>query len=983
MLNESLQFKVPGYQIIRNDRSRHGGGIATLIKNNLKFVELNFPFFEIPQNLQIHAIKIDDLSLVHVYCPPNENLSENLLNELFLNLTSPFIICGDMNGQNPIWGSGIKNRNGQNIENFLLNNDCVIINDKSPTRITPPNTNKSAPDVTISSPEIALMLEWSVLLDPGNSDHFPIEIRYNNISSFSEHPANRNPLKRYNLKSANWESFNTAIIEIMDTNEPESIKTFQEMIIKATNGTIKEKQNNKDKNKFKLFWWDDNLQEDIKKRQLAFRKYLDFPSLENYILAKQYQAIAKRNIRCKKKEAFSQFCSNLNHKSSGEMWRDVKKFKSGCNVPLITKATKSCGEEILNDLCPPIIPAEDCLTIVENPTQFPDIMLNELLLTIQSKNKDTSPGLDGISYSMIKHLPLRAKIKLLQLFNNLLNYGQIPPELKTTIIIPICKPGKSPDLSSSYRPIALSSCIIKILETIIASRLEIIYEKKFSNNDLQFGFRKGKSTFDAIAYLTSSIYISFARKEAIIVVFLDIKSAYDNVNPYNLIKILMNDEIPNELINILKSLLLERNLMVLDPYLHELIGPKQTNKGLPQGSPLSPILFNLFVKDIAQKIESRGIKIIKYADDTAIISTASNFQTALTNMKNTLLKTEDYFRSKNLELSPGKSAAIHFHPTKKWINLPQLQIYESNIPWLEQVKYLGVIFQKNLKWNAQIHNMSNKAIQGLNIIKSLSRTWWGAHPKTLLLIYKSMVRSHLDYGSIFIGKCPKTLLYKLDKVQYAAIRSALGLMKSTPVNILLTESGELPLKHRRSFLALKFISKSVCFNNNPIINKIRSLSYWKQLIFNNNSPAIIDCWEKFDILDKIKRDNHLPCFTFSLPIIYSTISYNDSKLEKTCPNNSIPFNSIISKKYPNYHLIFTDASKINQSTGIGIYSYLEISHSERIPNYFSICSAELIAIQRAIELIASKKLLNSLIISDSKSALEKYVVKIRKYTMRN
>ncbi|KAK9892526.1 hypothetical protein WA026_020511 [Henosepilachna vigintioctopunctata] len=108
------------------------------------------------------------------------------------------------------------------------------------------------------------------------------QIIRNDRSRHGEHPANQNPLKRYNLKTANWESFDSAIIEIMDTNEPESIKTFQEMIIKATNGTIKEKQNNKYKNKFKLFWWDENLQEDIKKRQLSFRKYLDFPSLKNY-----------------------------------------------------------------------------------------------------------------------------------------------------------------------------------------------------------------------------------------------------------------------------------------------------------------------------------------------------------------------------------------------------------------------------------------------------------------------------------------------------------------------------------------------------------------------------------------------------------------------------------------------------------------------------------------------------------------------------
>lgn len=163
-----------------------------------------------------------------------------------------------------------------------------------------------------------------------------------------------------------------------------------------------------------------------------------------------------------------------------------------------------------------------------------------------------------------------------------------------------------------------------------------------------------------------------------------------------------------------------------------------------------------------------------------------------------LAQLEEWSLKEGLTLSPEKSTALCCHKTKNWINLPHLHLFNRNIPWSEKTKYLGFTIQRNLKWIDHIDDSCAKAFKGINVIRSLTRTWWGSHPSTLLILYKSIVRSHLDYGSIFYARCSKNVLRKLDVVQYAALRSALGYMKSTPTNIILSASGESPLYHRRN-----------------------------------------------------------------------------------------------------------------------------------------------------------------------------------------
>lgn len=969
-LNEFWNFKVPGFHIYRQDRVSRAGGIASLIKTNISFTVINLDSVEAPDMVQFHGINLTsmNLTIINIYSPPHVTLPTSFWNMLLSKISQPFLICGDLNAQNPSWGSGMLNLNGKIVAEFLLSNDICLLNDGSPTRVTAPGKNLSAPDLALSSSDLRINSKWRVISDPGNSDHLPILISLNPFQHSLPTSRIRFSTREYNLSQADWCKYQETIANGIQSRTPNTLKEFCDLIKEAADSSIPKKKPPKPTT-YRKSWWNVELSEAVKKRSEAFKMYLRNPTTEQYLHAKNIQAAVKNKIRNAKRESFRAFCENLSTRNGAKLWSDIAKFQHGCKPPATRVSSTTCGQKIIDRLCPPQNTSNIQTNIPEvyRPLPFPPITLDELILCINSK-KESCPGKDGISYGMLKSLPIQAKELMTQIFNNLFENPYIPLSLKDTVVVPICKPNKSPDDPLSYRPIALTSCILKILESLLATRLERIYQQSTDNRELQFGFRKGKSVNDALAYLVASMYSAFSRNEVVIIVFLDIKQAYDSVRFDLLENTLRSMKVPLPIIQLLRSLTVHTNIFLVDPSSGELIGPKQSNIGLLQGSPKNPTLFNCFVGDLQNCIDIPGVTVLKYADDSTIISTGASFKVAFEKMTKALKCVERWANTKSLQLSPEKSSALCCNRSNAISNIPSLNMFQQSIPWTKTVKYLGVTIHQSLDWSQHIHNMCSKSLQGINVMRALCRTWWGSHPSTQLLLYKATVRPFLDYGAIFYGKCQKALLNKLDRVQYSALRTAMGYMKSTPIPVIMMESNELPLKYRRLYLATKFVTKLHRISNDPVLNKILSLKNWTSA---GNPPPIIESFSLINNSESFYSSYQLPCFSHDLTVHSSFIPYINFGLSKDSPDNSLPFTTRCSKDFPDHIMVFTDASKTPTLTGIGIYSPVGISMSQKIPDHFSICSAELIAILEATREIKRKNLKRCLIISDSMSALEK------------
>ena len=144
-----------------------------------------------------------------------------------------------------------------------------------------------------------------------------------------------------------------------------------------------------------------------------------------------------------------------------------------------------------------------------------------------------------------------------------------------------------------------------------------------------------------------------------------------------------------------------------------------------------------------------------------------------------------------------------------------LTLYGSPIPVVQEYKYLGLIFDKKLSFIPHIKYLKAKCLKSLNILKVLSQTTWGADRTTLLQLYRSLIRSKLDYGSIVYGSARKSYSAMLDPIHHKGLRLALGAFRTSPTASLYVEADEPSLNTRREKLSLQYAIRIAENNSNP------------------------------------------------------------------------------------------------------------------------------------------------------------------------
>ena len=241
---------------------------------------------------------------------------------------------------------------------------------------------------------------------------------------------------------------------------------------------------------------------------------------------------------------------------------------------------------------------------------------NELESALQSLKPKQAPGPDGVTNELLMHLDAEAKKKLLQIYSASWKHGIVPQEWKKAILIPIHKPGKPKNSPSSYRPISLTSCLCKLLERILNSRLMWFMEKERKFNDEQAGFCPCRSTEDQVTYLTQLIEEGFQAKKQTVVVWVDLEKAFDRVWTKGLLLKLLKTNITHKMYNWIKQYIHNRKAKVsLKGKYSRTASFKQ---GVPQGGVLSPSLFLIFLNDLISTT-SPNVKAVQYADDLALI----------------------------------------------------------------------------------------------------------------------------------------------------------------------------------------------------------------------------------------------------------------------------------------------------------------------------------------------------------------------------
>lgn len=977
------------YHYIHNDGQIASGGTSILVKSDTPHSSV-----DLTTNLQAKAIKVSlskSITICSIYVPPQTDLDQNDLENLILQLPRPFILMGDFNGHNQLWGCSDLNDKGKIIEDFITENDLCLFNENKPTYLHPAYGSYSAIDLSICHPSLYLDFEWSVCDDLHGSDHFPIIVK-------EIEDSNDIPLPRWNFKKANWEKFKSLCENRLHTedflNESDPIMSFSESLLNISKECIPKSTTIPKKNRP---WFNEDCKEAIKNRKSSLKKFNRQPTSDNLNITRIMRAKARRTIKIAKRTSWQKYVSKINSRTPmKKIWNMLRKIngknKKSAYTHIKTNDTSYETKKDIADILGKTFQhnsSSDHYNILfqnlkarqeENILNFESenkenynlpFSLDELSDSLQSAN-DSAAGSDDIHYQILKHLPDSSLGCLLDIFNYIWKKGSFPKCWSEAVIIPIPKPNKDHTDPTNYRPIALTSCVCKTMERMINKRLVWYLEANNLISRYQTGFRKNRSTNDQLVRLETFIRNGFIRKQHVVAIFFDLEKAYDTTWKYGIMKDLHQMGLRGHLTDFISNFLSNRAFKVrVGSTLSDTYNQEQ---GVPQGSILSPTLFNIKINNITKCLDN-DVNCSLYVDDFLICYRSKDMENIEKKLQESLNKIEKWATENGFKFSKTKTQCVHFCQQRNLHHDPSLKIYNAQIPVCQEAKFLGVIFDRKLTFIPHIKALKLKCLNALNVLKVISSTNWGGDKSTLLNLYRSLIRSKLDYGSIIYGSARKSYLKSLDTIHHQGLRLALGAFRTSPIESLYAEACEPSLYVRREKLSLQYLTKLAADPRNPAYVDVFYPLY-KQFYQNRPNaikpfglrmePVIKEAGINIHNVAKLSPPKTEP-WTLKPPKV--VLELNQSKKSETDPlvfkNKFLEIKS----RFHDHMSFYTDGSKQDDKVACSATNRYE-AFNVRLPDKCSIFSAEATAINLALISIRDTDYDKFIIFSDSLSVLK-------------
>lgn len=593
--------------------------------------------------------------------------------------------------------------------------------------------------------------------------------------------------------------------------------------------------------------------------------------------------------------------------------------------------------------------------MLESSLEINTAITHDELKAAISRTHNSAPGADELCYEMFKHMPDSSLAVIRELLNLSWCSGSLPTTWRYAIIVPVPKPGKDPSLPASYRPIALTSNLCKIMERIVTNRLNYYLERNELLTHIQSGFRKGRSCIDQHVRLETEAQKALCNQEYMLCVFLDIEKAYDMIWRNGLLFKLWKLGIRGNMFKWIWSFLSERTIQVR--ICQERSGVHMTENGTPQGSVISPVLFNIMINDIFEDLPL-NINAAQFADDGSFWRRFGNFQFVIESIQNCLSKVSTWCSKWGFKISKSKSVAMMITRRKVPHDI-SLSLGHHKLEMVSVFKFLGVYFDQRLTWSHHITHLYNTCNKIINLLKCISKTKWGADKSTMLLLYKALILSRLDYGCQVYMSAAKCHLNKLDRIQSKALRICTGAYCTTPTSALQVECSEMPLHLRRQQVSLKYFLKMKTKNKHHAVTEIVNdcveyvMCDWThgKLPFGLNIQRLAD---QHGIYNCNPVDPSAPPATPPWVLLKPGLNSELNLIvNKRMDQNIIKVitQDFLSENYSNFTHIYTDASKEpsnNRTAGAFWIPNLSIAEVFRFPDYLSVFAPELLSILQAL-----------------------------------
>jgi hypothetical protein len=812
--------------LVRNDRLTRGGGVAIAINKRLRYKIIKIKSTRDYELLIVEVFNnLERVTILNAYTHPKSKTNFNFIKQAKELSNNKFIAVGDFNATHQSWYCNKNNKRGVNLEKVLFENKMIVANSNSGT--CKKGEQNVIDLVCVAESSIQKIENISVDKDFTVSDHWPVIFEY----KFSQ------DLVKYT--KTNWNGFvndlsnKFAAFSNISIDSAERIEECSTLVPNMVINSLKRntKSIEKKPGSFKL---PSDVQKMIKAKKKLQREFsYSHSSLIKTEINRLNNKIKKRTKKLNEGN-WNELCSFLAESNPSEtvFWKTVKGIESGNTSadfdPLPTtknpiEKLKKFSEFYENTFQNNNPAKKKNLTRLfgykdnSDPKFSQPITVAEIQSALSQTKATISTGLDQISNKILKMFPITALEYLSKIYNSSLNSLYIPTCWKVAKIKVLKKKDNNLDDPSSYRPISLLNTLSRLLEKIINIRLMSWAESTKAIHNNQSGFRKYRSTQDNIFRIIESCKKGLQKNEKAGIVLFDIEKAFDKAPHRGILEALHKLRCPNLLGLWLSVFLKERKFVV--ELNDKLSCEKNIKAGVPQGSPLSPLLFSLFINGIGKILDSFDINFGLFADDLTIWSIHKNLNTIQLHLQKAANAISNFFTKIGLKINASKCQYSIFEKSKASTRLNlTLTVNTNQIGYDPNPKILGIYFDPNLNFKFHFTDLKKQINSKINLLRILSYKSNAVASNKLLTIYKSLILSKIQYSMLPFSVTSKKIKSELQTLQNKCLKIILELPQTTSTELIHSHLRISSIYKRITNLTCDYLAKSK--QNNQTIRTI-------------------------------------------------------------------------------------------------------------------------------------------------------------------
>ena len=413
-------------------------------------------------------------------------------------------------------------------------------------------------------------------------------------------------------------------------------------------------------------------------------------------------------------------------------------------------------------------------------------------------------------------------LSLLQLFNESWMRGEMPRIWKNADIIAIPKHGGSSKIEK-MRPISLLSVVGKLMDKLVARRLSDRGEREGWFPSWQGGFRPGRGVCDQLVAFSHTVTDAWRCRQKCITAFLDASKAYDRVHRMGLIKKLINLGLRGRMLRWIMDFISERFGRVRIDGEHSRY--REYRYGLPQGSCLSPILFNVFFSDMfPAEISDPNIRVGVYADDICVTVVGETTEQVARKLSEQLELVERWGRKNRVRFDKLSDKCGYMIFSRKRTSDVDVRFGEESLKRKSSHKYLGVIFEENFSFSKHLARVKAKAWSAYHLVRRVVGERWGATTKAVVRLYEGLIRPILEAACVVWDGATAAEKVTLERVHRLSLMAATGASNRTSTQELEIYCNTQSLQDRRDYIVASYFNRVQRLDpeTHPVASALRS-----------------------------------------------------------------------------------------------------------------------------------------------------------------